>query len=221
MYQRITITPCDVAEFSKSDIVGLYVEAVKSASRYDEFDKLEVFKSLYPEEYKRFSKISRLRGEIRKTIESMEALSESIYWGTLTFKDEKNKNTIKTKREEAFEKLNSVFKFVLLVEEYGETNGRYHIHFISSFKEGKDFNDFKRCWHSRQQLQVLSSEDKIDKYLIKYLSKDIPRIRRNKNLSGLVARYKAHQNTLTYQHRYSTKKVETFEEFAHYALKCR
>ena len=188
MRKKITLMASDVEAFNEQEIIALYVEAMRATNEED-FEKLKVFKELFPVEYKRFSAVSRKRREVRKSIDAMQILGEEIYFGTLTFNNTKNLNKEEIKRKEAFEKLNGVFEYVLLVEEYGEDNGRYHVHFLGVFRKGMDFNSFVACWpHSRQNLRLLKAGEHIDKYLIKYMIKDLPRLRRNKRLVGLVKR---------------------------------
>ena len=87
-------------------------------------------------------------------------------------------------------KLNELFEYVLLVEEYGHDNGRYHIHFLGVFKLDHDFESFKRTRnHSRQELRLVKTREKVAQYLCKYLVKDLPRIRRNKKLVALAREY--------------------------------
>lgn len=191
MRAKITLMASECEAFTDKEIIALYCEARRGLCEEDDFEKMRVFKELFPREYSRFSAVARKRLEIRKSIEAMQVLDRNVYFGTLTFNSTKNLNKEEIKRKEAFEKLNSVFEYVLLVEEYGEDNGRYHIHFLGVFKDKMDFNSFVACWpHSRQNLRLLKEDESIDKYLVKYLTKDLPRLRRNKRLSGLTKRYK-------------------------------
>lgn len=130
MYTRSTLTASDVEAFSIKDIVKLYYEAVRDAADYEDYEPLAVFKSLFPQEYKHFCKVHYRRSAIHKCIDAMKSVSSKVYFGTLTFKSSKNRNKIETKRKEAEKKLNSEFSYWLMVEEYGEDNGRYHIHFL-------------------------------------------------------------------------------------------
>ena len=43
------------------------------------------------------------------------------------------------------------------IEEYGEDNGRYHIHGFLVFKYGYGFEDFRK-WPSRQKLEEISEK---------------------------------------------------------------
>jgi len=170
-------------------IIKLYYEAVE-ASICEDYLPMQIFKQEYPSEYKRFSAVHRKRAVINECLSAMKVVSEKVYFGTLTFNARKNLNKIASKRKEAFTKLNACFEYVLLVEEYGEDNGRYHIHFLGAFKEDHDFDSFKLVWnHSRQNLETLKPNAHISQYLCKYLSKDLPRVRRNKKLVALAREY--------------------------------
>lgn len=189
------------------EIVNKYYEALRYSNEYFN-ELLEKFIKEYPEEYKHLNKIHHKRCIIRDNLEALKSTGNKIYFGTLTYNEDKDLNEEETKRKEAFMFLNSLFEFVLLVEEYGEDNGRYHCHFLGTFKEGKTFEDFRK-WHSRQNLQEVqlneevkknyfkeednekeNGEKKVIQYLCKYVSKQIPRIRRNKGLIRLEKAYK-------------------------------
>lgn len=170
-------------------VITLYYEAVAS-SICDDYLPMQLFKQKYPNEYKRFNAVHRRRATIRESIDAMKIVSEKIYFGTLTFNNAKNLNKLVCKRKEAFKKLNAEFEYVLLVEEYGEDNGRYHIHFLGLFKKDHNFDSFARSWsHSRQNLRLLNDKENVAQYLCKYLCKDLPRIRRNKALVSLARGY--------------------------------
>jgi len=170
------------------DIVKKYYEAMRYANEYFD-DPMKEFIKEYPLEYKRLSAVHRKRVAINSNVEAMKTLGEVLYFGTLTYDNVKDQNKIETKRKEAFAYLNSLFEFVLLVEEYGEEKERYHVHFVGNFKENRTFNDFVEGWHSRQNLRVLREDEHISSYLCKYMSKQLPRIRRNKKLIALEREY--------------------------------
>lgn len=152
---------------------------------------IELFKKDYPSEYKRLSAIHTRRSKINKSVKAMLELNENnVYWGTLTFNNEKNVNKETTKRKSVFSWLNTLFDYFLIVEEYGEKNNRYHVHFVGQFKFDKSVDDFVNKWHSREQIRKLDCNKNIASYLCKYLSKDLPRIRRNKGLVKLTNAYK-------------------------------
>jgi len=170
------------------DIVKEYYEAVHYAV-WDDYFPMKQFKEKYPNEYRHFSAVHRKRVLINSNVEAMKTLKSALYFGTLTYDSKKDRNSIEYKRKEAFAYLNSLFEFVLLVEEYGEENGRYHVHFVGNFRENKTFNDFIKGWHSRQNLRLLREDENISQYLCKYISKQLPRIRRNKRLVALERVY--------------------------------
>ena len=174
------------------DIVKEYYEAMRYANEYFD-DPMKEFIKKYPLEFRRLNAVHHKRVLINSNVEAMKTLKSVLYFGCLTYDNKKDRNKIECKRKEAFAYLNSLFEFVLLVEEYGEENGRYHVHFVGNFKENKTFNDFVNGWHSRQNLRVLRENEKISQYLCKYLSKQLPRIRRNKKLIQLERAYHKHK----------------------------
>ena len=155
---------------------------------------MDKFKTLHPFEYSVFRKMYVRRTSINESIEAMQFLNDKIYWFTLTFNDKRDKATIQSKRKAATTFLNDLAAFWLLVEEFGEDNGRYHIHGFLVFKYSKSFTDFRE-WHSRQNIVLLENNKKVSKrvyYLTNYMCKDVPRIRRSKTLVALTKTY--HKN---------------------------
>lgn len=170
-------------------IIQEYYEAIDS-SIFDDGYAMTIFKDKYPNQYKHLGAAHRKRSAIRKSLNAMKVITEDIYFGTLTFNEVKNNNKEVCKRKEAFTKLNTEFRYLLLVEEHGEDNGRYHIHFLGVFRENHDFDSFRQCWsHSLQNLKRVKETSGVVQYLCKYLSKDLPRVRRNKALVGLAREY--------------------------------
>jgi len=167
-----------------SSLLDSYYKAVSDIVHFDSYAFMEELKERYPEQIAFFLKVGTLRKKVRANIEALKDLNVPLYFGTLTFDCVKDKNKEKTKRRESFLFLNKLFLYFLAVEEYGEENGRYHIHFVGAFRAGKGFEDF-RLWHSRQNLEKVNSIDGVCRYLIKYVSKQLPRLRRNKNLVAL------------------------------------
>ena len=147
------------------------------------------FKEKHPKEYSLLCAFHRKRTQLNKDVKIMLMYSPTIYFFTLTFKNEKDKNLITTKRKECFKFCNSIFALFVMVEEEGEENGRYHLHGLGVLRDGACMEDFYK-WHSREDIKRLD-ENKISakvKYLTNYLSKSVPRIRRNKRLSWLRKR---------------------------------
>ena len=156
-------------------------------------DLMPLFISKYPNEYKLIMTMYRKRTELNNTIEVMKLLNEPIHWFTLTFNNDKDTNSTETKRKEAQRFLNRYCSVYVMVEEYGEENGRYHIHGFLSFKYGYDWQVFQE-WHSRQECYLLEKGiKKRVKYLTDYMCKSVPRIRRSKSLSVLNAYFKKHK----------------------------
>lgn len=172
----------NLGAFSNSEIITKYFQAVKEAAKWCDYSAMREFKRQFPDYFKHFSAVHRKRVAIHQCINAMSEVGAQLKWGTLTFKNSKDKNKVECKRKEAFKLLNTVFKYILLVEEYGGEHGRYHIHFIASFKYDHDFNDFVKFWHSRQELRDLKADDDIAKYLCKYFTKDLPRVRKTRIL---------------------------------------
>ena len=174
----------------KEDVLKAYFNAVFNCSYYFDNKALEDFKSMYPKEYKVLNAFYRARTNIRESVEVMSIFGV-VQWFTLTFDNDKDKNKETTKRKMAQRFLNGVFSCYLLVEEYGEENGRYHLHGFGIYKEGKGFNDFI-SWDYRNKIESLT-EGKIKKkikYLTNYSAKSLPRIRRSKTLVYLLKRHK-------------------------------
>ena len=156
-------------------------------------DLMPLFISKYPGEYKLIMTMYRKRTELNNTIEVMKLLNEPIYWFTLTFNNDKNDNLISSKRKDASRFLNRICSVYLMVEEYGEDNGRYHIHGFLCFKYGYGVLDFMQ-WHSREDIRELKTGFKKQvKYLTDYSTKSVPRLRRSRSLSALNTYYKKYK----------------------------
>ena len=148
------------------------------------------FRLNHPSEYKLFTSMYRKRTELQKDLNVFLDLNLPIYWITLTFNEAKDKNKIESKRKEAERTLNDMCLFYVMVEEHGEENGRYHVHGFITFKLGYGFQDFIE-WHSRQKIELLEPykvKSKI-RYLTNYMSKQVPRLRRSKNLCKMRRYY--------------------------------
>lgn len=157
----------------------------------DTFNKthwcVQGYKERHPEEYSLLCAFHRKRTELKKDVRIMQEYCSTLFFFTLTFDETKDKNLISSKRKEAFNFCNSLFALFVLVEEEGELNGRYHIHGIGALREDKTMTDFYN-WHSREDIKLLDGDCKISasvRYLTNYLSKSVPRLRRNRRLSWL------------------------------------
>lgn len=170
-------------------VVNEYYKCVH-ASCLGDYEAMKQFQKAHPNEYSRFQSVHRKRTRLHACIGAMKIVSEEVYFGTLTYNGAKNENKRSTKRKEAFKTLNALCEYVVLIEEFGEKNGRYHIHFIATLRKGKNFQDFTSVWHSRQNLRLLKDNENVAQYMCKYLSKDLPRIRCNKPLVSLEKAYK-------------------------------
>lgn len=198
-------------------VIREYYNAVRMSS-LGEYDFMKDFQRMHPLEFRRFSAVHRKRTRIKHCIAAMKIISEEVYFGTLTFNERKNVNKIQTKRKEAFKKLNAIFEYFVLVEEFGEENGRFHVHFIGTFKEDHNFNDLRRIWHSRQNLRKLRDNENVSQYLCKYMSKDLPRVRCNKPLVRLEKGYKSgllmeRDKFMTLGTEYQCKKIHFVNAF--------
>jgi len=199
------------------EVIKEYYNCVYEAS-LGEYQPMKDFQRVHPLEYRRFNAVHRKRTRIKHCIASMKVVAPKVYFGCLTFKKEKDENKITTKRKEAFKTLNSLFEYVLLIEELGSKKERYHVHFLATFKEGKNFQDFRRIWHSRQNLRELQDNENVSQYMCKYLSKDLPRVRCNKALVRLEKAYRSglimeRDKFFTLGTEYQCKKVHFMNAF--------
>lgn len=180
------------------DIQTAYFNAVFNGSAYFDPQGLKDFKDKYPCEFKQLNSFYRARTKITQCVEVM-SLFGAVYWFTLTFDNEKDKNKESSKRRSSQNFLNETFIAYLIVEEYGEESGRYHIHGFGIFKDGKSFEDFRQ-WDCRQNIKAITEKNmkKKIRYLTDYTSKQLPRIRCNKNLVYLMKKYKDRKSLKTY-----------------------
>lgn len=161
-------------------ILDEWYKAVQVANDHLSNKLINAFKDIHPLEYGYISKFFRLRTELYKDIECLSSLGQ-VQWFTLTFDNDYDVMKEETKRKSAFKFLNEIFLCFLLVEEYGEDNGRYHIHGFGVYRIGKDFDNFRE-WKYIQNIKSLDSVSlkKKAKYLTKYAVKALPRLRRSK-----------------------------------------
>ena len=157
------------------------------------YSAMEDFKKLYPQECKFLNSMLLKRSSIRRNVKAMRTMSDYVYWGTLTYENEYNEMLESTKRKQALTFLNEYFSLWLCVEEYGTKSGRYHIHFLAVNKQDFfiDYDTMRERWHSFLEIERIpkwKQERKI-KYLTNYVTKNVPRIRRNKRLIALEKDY--------------------------------
>lgn len=177
-------------------------------------EPMKRFKGSFPNEYRLINNVYHARTKLLHDIGIMKRLSNnSIYWGTLTYNEDKDKNLIKSKRKEAEKHLNELFCLWVMVEEFGTDNGRYHIHFIGVFKFGKTFNDFFQ-WHSKKDIEKVYNARKVARYLCDYMTKQMPRIRRNKNMIKYSKEYKTWQNMSKIGFQYADSKIAEIDFLA-------
>lgn len=153
----------------------------------------KAFREQHAEEYLLLHSFYRIRSELYKDIDLM-SLVGSLHWFTLTFDNKHDKSLVSSKRKLATRFLNDIFIVYEMVEEYGEDNGRYHIHGFGVFRANKGFKDFIK-WKSRTKIQDLSPSTmrKKVKYLTKYAVKSLPRVRRSKSLCYLKKKTKTYK----------------------------
>lgn len=151
---------------------------------------VKAFRERYGEEYRLLHSFYRLRHELNRDLDLLSSVG-SVHWFTLTFDNKHDRNLVSSKRKSATRFLNDIFLLYEMVEEYGEDNGRYHIHGFGVFREDKGFKDFVK-WKSRTKIQDLNINNlrKKVKYLTKYAVKSLPRLRRSKNLVYLIKKEK-------------------------------
>lgn len=157
---------------------------------------IKEFGNKYPDLYKHISSMLRKRTKLKSTLEAYKSVSEYIYWGSLTWNNEHNDISEKVKRNQALRFFDKFFELYCFVEEYGEENGRYHIHFLGVLK-AKDitYDLMRENWHSFIQIECLRPYEvsKKVKYLTKYCVKQVPRIRMDKRSVKLLKDYKRYK----------------------------
>ena len=120
-----------------------------------------------------------------------------VYWGALTFNEEEDKKDLKTKRKQVQRFLDKFFKLYLYVEENGEENERWHIHFLGILKDDITYEMLYDSWHSRAECECLYKYYDIKKkikYVTKYVVKQVPRLHMNKRAITLTRQYKKYKS---------------------------
>lgn len=146
-----------------------------------------MFRDKYPDVYPYISSMSTKRRNLFEYVETMFNYGTNVYFFTLTFNNDKDTLNEKTKRKEAWRLFEEFAQLVVMVEEYGETNERYHLHGFMTFKRNKTIQEFYEEWHSIAKIMPIYEFNykKRIKYLTKYSVKNAPRLRRNKALIEL------------------------------------
>lgn len=179
------------------------------------------FASKYPELYKHISAMLRKRTKLRSTLEAYKSVSEFIYWGHLTWDDEHNEESEETKRQQALRFFAKYFKLYCFVEEYGEENERYHIHFFGVLKSKSiTYEMMYQGWHSRIKMECLKTySERIKKirYLTKYCVKQVPRIRMDKRSIALLKDYKQYKHMVaigfeSFKEEYDAKVLDLHQD---------
>ena len=153
---------------------------------------MQAFKEAHPLEYSNIMRCWRKRAILYDCFKALESTKQDVYWGALTFDNEHDKTSIENKRKQAIRHLNKCFVAWVMVEEFGDNNGRYHIHFISVFRYDKTIVSDFATWHSRQEIEkVLKYKSrKVVRYLTNYLEKQAPRLRKSKTMIEMLKKYK-------------------------------
>lgn len=156
------------------------------------YQGLKSFKTDYPDLFQHLQGMSTKRKQIKSAINTMSIVG-AIYWITLTFDNLHDMKTEKIKRLAAWRWFDKYCGAVLMVEEYGEDKGRYHIHALATWKDNSiPYTDAYNDWPSRCEIERLKEwqYERKARYLTKYIIKQVPRIRRNKVLIALEAHYR-------------------------------
>ena len=162
-----------------------------SASRYRYYDPMEYFKSAFHNDYVFISSMLHKRVNTKKNIEFMLWLKpEAVYFGDLTYDNDYDVKAIPLKRKMAQRHLNKYFDVYMLFEEFGTQNTcRYHVHFVGVLKSGVKAKDVRENWPCFSKCKYVRSSRGVARYLTDYTTKQVPRIRRNKQLVLLEKQY--------------------------------
>ena len=166
-------------------------------AKFGQFQNLKLFNLQYSEESRFISSMCRKRIKLCKILESYMFVSQYLYWGTLTYNKEKDLLSDKVKRNQALIFFKKYFKLYTFVEELGSLKERYHIHFIGVINNDvPTFNEMYSNWHSRIKIEILTGEKckRKVKYLTKYVSKSVPRVRMCKRSVKLLKDFNNYQS---------------------------
>ena len=159
---------------------------------------LKKFKEAYPELYRHMMSMLNKRTKICKTLQAYMSISPFVYWGSLTFNEEEDVKDIKTKRKQVQRYLEKYFKLYLYVEELGEEEERWHIHYLGILRDyNTKFEELYNAWHSRSTCECLYTYKDVKKkvkYITKYVVKDVPRIHMNNRSILLIKQYKKYKH---------------------------
>lgn len=169
-------------------------DAISCASFGNSYS-IKQFKNKHPDLYRHMMAMLSKRKKLRAIFSAYESLTSNIYWGTLTWNEDEDKQIEKTKRQQALRFLQRFFKLYAFVEEYGTENGRYHVHFFGVIKEYTDYELIRSKWHSFCQIELLKQWEykRKAKYLTKYVVKQVPRIRVDRRTVLLLKQHRRYQ----------------------------
>lgn len=146
---------------------------------------------------------------IRDNMRCMKDITnKSLVFGALTYDNEHNEESEPTKRKQGLRHLNNFLDLFLFVEEHGELNDRYHLHFIGVLKDGIEYKQFHDAWHSYSQIEKVVSIHRAVNYLTDYVSKQAPRIRRNNKLIKVFKHWQKSNRWSNYGFKESFAKEE-------------
>lgn len=171
-----------------NELLDKYYSCLRSSVEFNNHAPMQRFKEEHKQEFLYINNCYAKRVKIAKCCEALKHYKQDIFFGALTFDEKHDKSTIRNKRVQAQKHLNNCFACWVMVEEYGEENGRYHIHFFGVYKRGKTHNDFHSGWHSIANIKPLKHKD--IRYVTDYTSKQCPRVRQSKSMLELVRNYK-------------------------------
>lgn len=175
---------------------------------------MDLFKSMFPSDYAFISSMLHKRVTTRKNIDFMLWLKpEAVYFGDLTYSDDYDKKAIELKRKMAQRHLNKYFDVYMLFEEFGTQNTcRYHVHFVGVLKSGVKAKDVRDNWPCFSKCKFVHSSRGVASYLTNYSTKQVPRVRRNKQLVQLQRQYeKVQYDSIDDCNKWSTEVAEMFD----------
>lgn len=175
---------------------------------------MDLFKYMFPSDYAFISSMLHKRVNTKKNIDFMMWLKpEAVYFGDLTYDNDYDVKVIPLKRKMAQRHLNKYFDAYMLFEEFGTQNTcRYHVHFVGVLKSGFKSKDVKESWPCFANCKFVHSSRGVASYLTNYTTKQVPRIRRNKQLVCLERQYhKVQYKSMEECERFSAEMSEMFD----------
>ena len=165
---------------------------------------LDCFKKWFPKMFHDMQSILNKRTLIKRDLEIMKALSNNVVFGALTFSDSNLSVNEKNMRKKAQRYLDKTMKVYEIVEEHGTQNTeRYHVHYLGILKDDITYLEFHSGWQDYSYIEKVRNTKKdnkrVSKYLCDYIVKQVPTIRRTKQLTKLIEAYKDYDNEKDYK----------------------